>query len=102
MNTVKDFISSNATMLITGLFLIGMNYGILKAAVDNKIDEKTAREICDKEITDLVLPQLNEQNAIIKRMLDKDFSDTKVQLEIKFNLKILMQAHGLKYIEEKE
>ena len=96
---MKSWFGNNWTMVISGLFLIGMNYGILTAAMNNKIDMETSRQIADKEITEKVVPTIEAHSKLLNQIFNKDFSDTKLQLEIKFNLKRLMEAQGLHYIE---
>ncbi len=96
---VKSWFASNWMMLLSGALMIGMNYGILTAAVNSKVDAEAARDIADKEIREIVKPKLTEQENLINQILSKDLSDTKIQLEIKFNLKRLMKSQGVDYIE---
>lgn len=96
---VKSWLSQNWMAIVSGLLILGMTYGIMQATVNTKIDLETARELTSTTIKENVTPFINRNSDLIGQLLLKDASDTKIQLEIKFNLRRLMESQGLNYIE---
>lgn len=97
---ITSFFEKYGRWLVTSIAIIAMNFGILKSAVDNKIDSDQARNIVRDEVKENVLPKINSNAKTIEAMIKKDIADTDLQKEIKFNLKRFMLSQGVQYIED--
>lgn len=98
-DTAKRWWKTNGMVILSGVFMVGLNYGVMTMTVAQKIDAEASRAIAEKEIKIEVIPVIEEHSKMLNQIITKDFSDTKLQLEMKFNLKRLMESQGIHYIE---
>jgi len=99
MKELKNWILQNWLVVITSLFLLGMNWGILAQSNERKIDSERSREIAVKEIEDRVTPALKKQAQETEELREFIKKNQEKTDEMIFNLKRICESLSVKYIE---
>ena len=82
------------------LFTAGANWGIINAQLSRKVDREQVGVIVQTKLTEYIMPLIETNEDDIIRIEKQNNKIISLAKEMKINMKRLMQAQGLRYIED--
>lgn len=99
-NTIKTFWSNNWRWFLTIVFFAGVNLATINITLQNKMTKQETQNEINSSLNEKVYPLIKNNTKQIEEIKKESGQNLSITKEIKYNLKTLMKANGLEYIED--
>lgn len=98
--SIRSFWVNNWRWFVTIIFFAGVNFATINITLQNKMTKQETQTEINTTLEKEVFPLIKATQNEIETMKKESSQNLSIAKEIKYNLKTLMKANGLEYIED--